>query len=473
MHMKTPVSKYILPVLVCVFGCLFMACIEDDFSTSPSDQPVFQTDTLNMGLIFTEDPSPTSRMVVYNPHSKGLNISSISISGENAACFRANVDGLSGDGFSNIEIRAKDSIFVFVEATLPEVSTTRPTEITAKLNFLTNGITQSVTLSATAQNVKRLRAETITGDTRLTADIPYQVFDSLVVAPGSRLTLDPGTTLHFHDKAMLVVRGSLHSLGTAEQPVNMCGDRTGNVVADISFDIMASQWTGVFFTPGSSDNRLEYTDIRNTVQGVYIQEAPLTLVNSRLHNSAMLGLEAFHADITAVGTEFAEAGQGLVYLNGGTHSFNNCTFANNYLFTAISGPALFLSHLGADPALDSDDGSGMPYLKADFNNCIIYGLGADIYPGDLSGTQVMVRRCLIKSEGSDDDNFINCIWGEDPLYYTVRNDYIFDYRLKPDSPAIGAADASLIPSVFPATDFYGTPRRAPYDLGAYVFTEPE
>ena len=31
-----------------------------------------------------------------------------------------NVDGLSGREFHNVEIRAKDSIYVFVEATLPE-----------------------------------------------------------------------------------------------------------------------------------------------------------------------------------------------------------------------------------------------------------------------------------------------------------------------------------------------------------------
>ncbi|MDE6612225.1 MAG: hypothetical protein K2K22_06660, partial [Muribaculaceae bacterium] len=57
------------------------------------------------------------------------------------------------------------------------------------------------------------------------------------------------------------------------------------------------------------------------------------------------------------------------------------------------------------------------------------------------------------------------------LYYTVREDYIFDYRLRPDSPAIGAADPLLtLPDA--ATDAYGLPRGATPDLGAYVFTEP-
>ncbi|MDE6310699.1 MAG: hypothetical protein K2L96_02635 [Muribaculaceae bacterium] len=442
------------------------SCIEDGFSNSPSEQPKFATDTLQLGLIFTDEPSPTTRMVVYNPHSKGLNISRIAISGDDARYFRMNVDGVSGETFSDIEIRAKDSIFVLVEATLPENPTSRPTKINANIDFTTNGVTQSVILSATGQNVKRLRAQTLTEDTRLTAETPYQIFDSLVVAPGVTLTLEPGTTLHFHDKTSLVVRGSLHSLGTAEAPVNMCGDRTGNVVSDISFDIMSNQWTGVIFTDSSDDNLITYTDIRNTSQGVISDGAPLTLINSRLHNSGGMALEAYHTSVRALGCEFAEASEGLVYLHGGEHLLSGCTFANNYLFTAISGPAIWFAHVSDDPKTGVDDGSGLPYLKAEINNSIVYGLGKDFSHGSLEGTDVRVRNCLIRSEGQDDNEFINCIWGEDPLYYTMRNEYIFDYRLKPDSPAIGAADPALYPTDFPKTDFYGLSRTNA--LGAYT-----
>jgi hypothetical protein len=86
---------------------------------------------------------------------------------------------------------------------------------------------------------------------------------------------------------------------------------------------------------------------------------------------------------------------------------------------------------------------------------------------------VSIRRCLIRSNGTDDDNFIETIWGEDPRFYTVRNDYLFDYRLKPESPAIGAADPLLtMPEAY--VDFYGRRRSADMpDLGAYVYVEPE
>ena len=467
--MKTLIYR----TLAALTGLLLLAgtgaCIEDGFTTSPSDQPVFAADTLDLGLIFTDEPSATSRMVVYNPHSKGLNISHIAITGEAASRFRMNVDGMSGESFSDVEIRAKDSIFVFVETTLPEHAGNEPKEITASLDFTTNGVTRSVVLSATGQNVRRLSGVTFSESTSLTAERPYQIYDSIVVAQEATLTIPAGTTLHFHDKAMLIVRGRLVCEGTAEAPVNMCGDRTGNVVGDISFDIMSNQWTGVFFTDGSKGNLISHTDIRNTRQGVTADGAELTIVNSRLHNSGGNILEAYHSRIRALGSEFAEAGGGLVYLQGGEHEFSGCTFANNYLFTAISGPALAFAHVNSDPETGGDDESGLPYLKADITNSIIYGLGADFSHGSLEGTDVRVRRCLIRAEGEDDNEFIDCIWGEDPLYYTVRNDYLFDYRVKADSPAIGAADASLFPSDFPLTDFYG--ERRGRDLGAYVFVE--
>ena len=470
---------------------LLPSCIEDGFTDSPSDQPVFSVDTLHMGVIFTGEPSPTKRFVVHNPHSKQLSISRIIFSGDHPEYFRMNVDGISGHDFSGVEIRAKDSIFVFVETTLPEGGASRPLDFDATIEFTVNGVTSEVVVEAQGQDVVRMREVILEADTRFTAEKPYQIFDSQVVARGAVLTLEAGTQLCFHDGASLVVRGTLLSEGTVDMPVNLSGDRTGNVVADISFDIMSRQWTGMFFTPTSRGNVLRHTDIRNTWQGVavtgYVPESEeedavrsgtadasepvLTMINCHLHNSGDLVLEAVHAGIKAVGCEFGEGGGGLVYLQGGSHSFNHCTFANYYLFSALGGPSVWLAHVSADEKTGADDGSGLPYISAEFGNCIIYGNGTDLSHGDLTGTDVYFRRCLLKSEGTDDDNFINCLWGEDPLYYTVREDYLFDSRLKPESPAIGAADPALtLPDA--AIDAYGLARGTAPDLGAYVFMPP-
>ena len=107
----------------------------------------------------------------------------------------------SGKHFENTEIRPNDSIFVFVEATLPENGGNLPVTITDYLDFETNGVTKTVVLSANGQDVDRRRGQVVDVDTRLVADKPYQIFDSLVVAEGATLTLDPGVTLYFHDGA--------------------------------------------------------------------------------------------------------------------------------------------------------------------------------------------------------------------------------------------------------------------------------
>lgn len=456
---------------------LLSSCIEDAYTDSPSDQPVFSTDTLDLGTVFTAEPTATRRFLVHNPHSKQLSISDIRVSGPDADCFRLNVDGISGRTFSGVDIRGKDSIFVLVEATFPEGPQSQ-TLYKATVDFTTNGVTRSVAMQANGQNVVRMRGAVLDTDTRFDSKLPYQIFDSLVVSPGATLALDPGATLCFHDGAMLIVRGRLLGEGTADAPVTMAGDRTGNVVTDISFDIMSRQWTGVFFTDTSSGNVIQNTDIRNTWQGVTVLgdgsrgEAPmLTLTNCKLRNSGGLVLEVYHADVDAAGCEFAEASDGLVYLQGGRHTFANCTFANYYLFTAIGGPAIQFAHVSADAKTGLDDGSGLPYTAATFANSIVYGLGNDLSHGDLSGTDIRFRRCLLKSSGSDDDNFIECLWGEDPLYYTVREDYVFDYRLRPDSPAISAGDPQLVPARA-ATDRYGHLRGGAPDLGAYTYQAP-
>lgn len=442
------------------------SCIDDAITSDSSAQPDFSVDTLKLGLVFTEDVTTTQRFTVRNHNNKGISISDIHLTGENASLFRLNVDGMSGSQFSDVEIRANDSIYVMVEATLPANNIDTPVSVDAAISFTTNSVTQKVIVNAVGQDVDRLHAVTIDQDTRFSGTKPYQVFDSLVVAEGRTLTIPAGATLYFHDGATMIVRGTLITEGTPQQFVNFTGDRTGDVIQGITFDLMSKQWNGLQFTPSSTNNSLSHTCIRNTTYGVIVSgdgsqtDTPkLSLLNCRLRNSGDLVLESHNADITAIGCEFAEAANGLILLDGGTYTLNHCTLANYYLFSAIGGAALQLNKLKT-----ADLSEGDLLTRADITNSIIYGLGSDISHGDLTDTQVSLRYCLLKSNGEDDDNFIHCIWGEDPLFYTVREDYLFDYRVKETSPAIGAANPDLtLPQA--ALDLNGTPRTT--TLGAY------
>lgn len=461
---------YISTVLVLL---ALPACIEDSITTNPSQQPTFSVDTLHMGQVFTLDATPTHKFMVYNRHSKVLSISSIQFANGGTGFFRLNVDGMAGTSFNNIEIRPNDSIYVFVEATLPPNNAHAPVAVCETVEFITNGVTQSVVLEAFGRDVKRLKAHTITSDTTVTSALPLQIFDSLVVAPGVTLTLAPGAQLFFHDSASLHVHGSLVANGSPQAPVILGGDRSGWVATNIPYQIMSMQWDGVYFSPSSHSNSLSHTVIENTENGVTLDSVAagneavpaLSLVNCRLRNSGNHVLHAIHSSVNAVGCEFAEAGAGMVRLRGANHNFANCTFANHYLFSYVSGPIIAFEHADAE----SDDHSGTPFLSAEIANSIIYGAGGELSHSDLKGTNIFLRRCLLHSSGTDDDNFIDIIWGEEPLWLTNRENYYFNYQLLPESPAVGAsfpnAGASAILSL-PPTDFYGNPHPSPASVGA-------
>ncbi len=424
---------------------IFTSCIDDDFTTSTSDRLAFSVDTLSFDTIFTGTGTPTARLLVFNRAKKSIRISEIRMKDDNS-CFRMNVDGQSGDIFHDVEIRGEDSIYMFVECLLPETSGDKPYLREDAIEFVTNGNRQEVVLQAYGRNVTRLRAQRVERDMTLTPDRPYVVFDSLVVAPGATLTVEPGTQLLFHDKASMRVYGRLEAKGTAEKKIQMRGDRLDDVLPDVGYDILAGQWKGVSFAPESFGNVMEYVDMRSTSDGLRVDscgnlsQRKLLLVNSWLHNSQNNVLRSEHAWIDALGCCFSEAADNVVSLTGGRHLFTQCTFSNYYLFSYTGQPILGLYNVTAEEV----EASGMPAMQARFENGIVYGMTPDINVGDLTDTQVFMYNMLFKSQGDNDDHFLNCIWDADPLFLTVRNDYYFNYHVQPDSPALDAGNPQFV-----------------------------
>lgn len=467
--------RYFLLTIIGMFGLIVGGCISDNFTTSPSDVLTFSTDTVSFDTVFTGVGTPTARLKVYNRAKKSVNISSIRMK-NTAGAFQINVDGVSGTVFNDVEIRGGDSIFVFLECYLPETAAAKPELTEDELQFVTNGVSQSVLVEAWGQNVTRLKALHIDKDMTLTADQPYVIFDSLTVEKGATLRIAPGAQVLFHDKASLRVKGKLEAVGTAEKKIDMRGDRLDNVLPDVGYDILAGQWRGITIEADSYDNRMEYVDMRSTSEGLVVdscanlEQRKLLLVNSWLHNSQQTALRSAYAWVDAYGCVFSEAAEAVVRLTGGKHEFVQCTFANYYLYSAITEPLLSLYHCMPD----SDPENTQPLMKASFENGIIYGLASDINEGDLEGSDVYLRYMLLKSNGEDDDHFQNCLWGEDPLFYTVRSDYYFNYRLQPESPAIGAGNAAYVTGLC-ERDMDGHLRLAEGApaLGAYVYVPIE
>ncbi|MDY4943177.1 MAG: hypothetical protein SPJ05_00255 [Candidatus Limisoma sp.] len=463
-------------IIICISMLLVgvSSCIEDDFATGSSDLPEFSVDTLSFDTVFTGEVTATKRFLVYNRHKKQLNIERISFAGApEGAKFYMNVDGRSGEEFSNVEVRGEDSIYVFVEARVDVNSSTTPFDVFDYLRFVTNGVEQTVVVRAAGQNANTVRNLHITENTTLSDPRPYRVMDSLVVEEGATLTIPAGKTIYFHDKALLKIRGTLIADGTTGSDVVLRGDRLDKVAGSIPFDLMSGQWGGVVIERGSFDNTLRHVYMQGSSMGVVVDSCGVTdrrklyLYNSVLHNSSGSLLTAAHSWIDADGCEFSDCRYGVVDLTGGRYTFNNCTFANYYLFDAIMSPILTLWYvLPADKTYDN------PLMQAEFNNCIVYGNCSDINEGDLTGSDVTLHNCLLRAEGTNDANFIDCLWGKDPCFYTVREDYYFDYRLRNESEAIGVGSVERVPQAA-RTDYYGNERlqERGVDIGAYVWIE--
>ena len=470
--MMTYSRIYLLIVAAIVaMSMAFTSCIEDGFTTSSSDVLTFSQDTVAFDTVITLQGTATKQMVVYNRSPKQINISSIKVAGlADKGHFHLNVDGIRGDEFQNVEIRGNDSIYIFIEAYLDEMKQDAPTLLEDRLEFVTNGVSQSILLSAWGQDVIRISGDTIARNTRFTAAKPYLIYDTMYVAPNATLTLDAGTTLLFHDKAALRCAGRMRANGNAEAPVTFRGDRLDHVVGSINFDIMSGQWGGVIFTPPTTGNVLKHVIMRGSSIGMHCSnlygdttQCALKLINCVLTNSASTCLATAACYVEAIGTEFSDAAEEVAYFAGGKVKATNCTFTNNYLFKLPSLPIVNVFNV------EFSDGS-IGKIKAYFDNCILHGLSSEINEGDLSNFDVFMRYCLFKSSGSDDAHFINCTWEGDPKFLTVRDEYIFDYRLGNESDAIGKGNPALCPEEA-RYDRYGNDRLASgsIDVGAYVW----
>lgn len=460
-----------MALAVMVIAAVFSSCIEDGFTTSPSDVLAFNRDTVAFDTVITLQGTATKQMVVYNRSNKQINISSIKVAGDaTKGHFHLNVDGIRGDEFTNVEIRGNDSIYIFIEAYLDEMERDEPTLLEDRLLFETNGKTQSVLLSAWGQDVVRVLGDTISRNTRFTANKPYLIYDTMYVAPNVTLTLDAGTTLLFHDKAAMRCAGRMLANGTAEDPITFRGDRLDRIVGETSFDIMSGQWGGVIFTPPTMGNVLKHVIMKGSSIGMHCSaygdtvNCALKLVNCVLTNSASTCLATATCYVEAIGTEFSDAAEEVVYFAGGKVKAAQCTFANNYLFVVPSYPIVNVFNV------EYTDGT-IGRIKAYFDNCILHGMVPELNEGELDEFDVYMRYCLFKSDGDNDSHFINCVWEGDPKFLTVRDDYIFDYRLGNESDAIGKGNPSLC-SAEARYDRYGNDRLASgaIDLGAYVWT---
>lgn len=458
--------------IIFLISIVYYSCEKEEFNLSSNAKLVFSHDTIMFDTIFTTIGSVTKQFTVKNPYSKSIKISEIKLAGD--APYRLNIDGYPGNSINDIEIRKKDSIYIFVEITIDPNGVNLPMIIQDSIIFSFNDTQQDVDLIAFGQDVNLVDGEVIQTQT-WSADKPYLIYNSMMVDTNHTLTIDPGATLHFHKNSRLFVAGTIKANGVLDLPITFSGDRL-----EEDYDEIPGQWDGIWLMPGSKDNVFNFCDIKNAIIGIQVDtlanldKPTLHLTNSKITNMTAAGIYAQGSTIYGYNNLIANCGQFALALTiGGSYEFYHSTIANFWQYSTRTTPSVFLNNYYTDT---NGNIQIREIDKANFGNCIIYGskeneILIDRNPsGELN---FMFDHCLLKI-GNDfsqtpESSFINIIDDSKPEFKDwFENNYELD-------TLSGAKDAGKVEygTLFP-TDINGVNRTLDLgpDLGAFERVEP-
>jgi hypothetical protein len=464
---KANLFRIVIIGLFSVFILLTSAC-RDDFETVPSTGELeFSTDTLFLDTVFSNISSSTYQFKVYNRSSKDISIPTIALGEGESSNYRLNVDGIPGKTFENIELLAKDSLFVFVEVTADiENLANQGTQFTYEdvIAFDTGMNQQNVRLIALIQDAVFLFPERFEDGTieclslgvneegeelcidgfflddeflHFTNEKPYVIFGFAGVPGGKTLEIDPGARIHFHANSGIIVanNGSIHANGelsldpeTLENEIIFQGDRL-----ESGFSEIPGQWATIWLTQGSTNHIFNHTTIKNGTVGILMDSndgtanPTLQLKNTQIYNHTNVGLLARTGFVEAENTIFNNAGQAAVNLSlGGKYNFKHCTIANYWNNSFRQFPALLIEN-----NLQTQDNVFVADLEeATFSNCIIYGterIEVLFNQVEEAAFSYKFENCLIRF------NDINNQFVDDPLY-NFENTSFFTENIFNETP---------------------------------------
>ncbi|WP_248722720.1 hypothetical protein [Seonamhaeicola sp. ML3] len=519
--------RYLFFVLTIVFLTLWSSCRKDFEFTPSTGNLEFSRDTVYLDTIFSNIGSSTYNLKVYNRSDNDISIPSVRLALGESSDYRLNVDGISGKIFEDIELLAKDSLFIFVESTIDinnfpnpngEYLYTDQIEFDAGANLqkveLVTLVKDAVFIFPDRDNATKV-IETLTLDVGgeqietelpgrellpselvMTNNKPYVIYGFVSVPSGLTLTINAGARLHFHDNSGIIVNNgaSLHINGEAsndlevmENEVVLEGDRL-----EPSFSERPGQWGTIWLLDGSTDNIINHTTIKNALVGILCDgdanasNNKLTISNSQIYNSSNFGILGRNTSIEGSNVVINNSGlSSFAGTLGGKYNFTHSTIANYWQNGFRQFPALLLNNF----ILDEDNNAVLANLtEANFNNCIIYGNdNPEILFEEMEDENVNFNfkftNCLIRFEDRNnnfsgenyDFNNLNryegIIFNEDPNFKDPNLNMLI---IGEESAAINKglqAFATEVPN-----DILGVNRTASPDLGAYqhiIFPEED
>lgn len=491
--------------LFIVFAISLTSCREDfDFERS-SGGLEFSRDTVYLDTVFSNIGSSTYTLKVYNRSNKDISIPTIQLEKGLASKYRMMVDGMQGNQgkiFNDVELLAKDSLYIFIETTA-NIADANPDDFLYEDRIMFDSGTneQSVNLVTLIQDAVFLypnrddegnyetipigvdeNGEPISGrgffldDTELswTAEKPYVIYGYAGVPPGETLNIAPGARVHFHSGSALIaynassikINGAQSTSEALENEVIFEGDRL-----EYNFSETPGQWTAIWLTQGSTGHEFTNLTIKNATVGILVSgnsggpEADLKLNNVQIYNSANAGILAQTGHIEGVNVVINLAGSASLYCNyGGTYNFTHSTFNNNW-----SGTNKFAVRI--DNYIEGATPETQP-LTANFTNSIIFGSNTSALLINKTESANLFNysftKCQIKLSTSE--NVMN-----NPLYAFMTDATNIIQNKTPDfinanrnNLRIGQnSDAKGFGTNSGGFDILGQPRNSPSDLGAY------
>lgn len=495
-----------LALLFFIFLAISITSCRKDFSTISSfGQLEFSKDTVYLDTIFTNIGSATYNLRVYNRSNDDITIPTIGLEKGMNSNYRLNVDGIPGKSFQNIDILAKDSLFIFVETTIDINSIPNPL-YTDRILFDNGNNQQDVDLVTLVKDATFIypgrdpismeidsltlngQPTTIRGrfledsELNFTSTKPYVIYGYAAVAANKTLTIEPGAIIHFHNDSGLIIDtdASLKVNGTLNEKVVFEGDRLEN-----SFSTIPGQWGTIWLRQGSKESEINHAQIKNGIIGILVDSITsstptLTLRNTEIFNHSNFGILARESSITGENVVVGSAGESSFAGSiGGSYEFVHSTFANYWTNGIRPLPAVLINNFFAyRDEMGQEVIEARDLLKADFTNCIIDGNNniefiADRVDGaafNFKLTNTMFRFQDVNDIFIDNPDFD---FNDGSLYENViingtvnfRDRSINDFIIGTGSEAIGQGNldaASLVPF-----DILGISRVTSPDLGAY------
>ncbi len=390
--------------LIFIGFSILHSCNDEIFETSPSTGSLtFSRDTIFLDTVFTNTSSSTRTFKIYNNSNKHINIPGVRLGRGQESFYRLNVNGQSGKSFENIDILPKDSIYVFVEATIDFSKVTNPI-YTDSIVFDQGANQQDVKLVTLVQDAHFLfpqrdaqgikekivigvddEGEEISvegfyldGSTTWTNDKPYVIYGYVGINTGHSLIIEKGTRVHFHQNSGLLVEkeASLKINGTLNEKVIFQGDRLEPFYEDV-----AGQWGTIWLRPGSKDHVINHAIIKNNTIGVLIdsigssEEPTLKIENTEIYNTSNFGLFGRATHITGSNIVIANNGRSsLACTVGGAYDFTHATFANYWSGSIRELPTVLVTNFQISTSASGAEELIVNDLKAaNFTNCIIDG----------------------------------------------------------------------------------------------------